>query len=103
MTYNNCRRPNSYIAGRSETDFWLERAEVQNPRYDVRSVRSAEIYGIDAWTFAEETDAQTYVEIDVYPGYETNGSKMLPQLFLLEDGRLALYSMGEYFLLEKIE
>lgn len=103
LTYDNYRRPNSYITERSEEDFQLEKVEVENPRYQVKSVRREEIYGIRDGILIEEVELQIYVEIDVYPGYETNGSKTLPQLFLIEDGRIALYSMGEYFLLEKTE
>lgn len=101
--YDNYRRPNSQITGRIEDGFWIEKVEVQNPQYQVKSVRYEEIYGIQEGMLAELLEQQEYVEIEVYPGYETNGSRVLPQLFLMEDGRMIWYSMGEYFLLEKRE
>ena len=45
----------------------------------------------------EELEQHEYIEIDLYPGYE----RMLPQLFLTESGKIMLYAMGEYFLLER--
>lgn len=41
------------------------------------------------------------MEIDVYPGLRLGSDRYLPQLFLLDDGRILMYSMGQYFLLEK--
>ena len=101
ISYDNYRRPNSFITGRMEDDFWIEKVEVQNPQYHVKSVRYEEIYGIREGMLAEQLEQQEYVEIDVHPGYETNGSRILPQLFLMDDGKIILYSMGEYFLLDK--
>ena len=43
-----------------------------------------------------------YIQIGVYPGYESSGYWALPQFYLLGDGKAAMFSMGEYFLLEKV-
>lgn len=101
VTYDNYRLPNSYITGRIEDGFMIEKVTVQSPQYQVKSVRYEEIYGICEGMLAEELEQQEYVEIDVYPGYETNGSRVLPRLFLMDDGRIIMYSMGEYFLLNR--
>lgn len=44
---------------------------------------------------------ESYVEISVYPGFGSDSEKILPQLYLLNDGRVILYAMGKYFLLRQ--
>jgi len=96
-TYDNRRSPNSAITDRSEDDFWIEKVEIATPEYRVEGRFRKDIYGLRDDMLPEELRQQEYIEIDVYPGY----GRMLPQLFLTEDGKIMMYSMGEYFLLEK--
>ena len=103
VTYDNCRLPNSVIVQRPEDEYMLEKIEIQKPEYRMERRRYDEIYGLRNDMLPDELCQQEYVEIDVYPGYEVSTSRILPQLFLMEDGRIIMYSMGEYFLLEKAE
>ncbi len=96
-TYDNRRSPNSEITGRSEDDFRIEKVEMENPEYSVKSRFRQDIYGLRDDMLPEELEQHEYIEIDLYPGYE----RMLPQLFLTESGKIMLYAMGEYFLLER--
>ena len=96
-TYDNRRSPNSEITGRSEDDFWIEKIEMENPEYSVKSRFRKDIHGLRDDMMPEELKQQEYIEIDLYPGYE----RLLPQLFLTETGKIMLYAMGEYFLLER--
>lgn len=98
-TYDNFRSPNSYIANRLTDGFWIRKAEIENPEYHVERRLREEIYGLRDDMLPKELVQEDYIEIDVYPGYP--GYDMtLPQLFLTENGKIILYAMGEYFLLE---
>lgn len=99
-TYDNGRQPNSWIADRLEDGFWLEKVEIENPGYHVESRLRQDIYGIRDDILSKELLQQEYIEIDVYPGY-CRGANLLPQLFLTENGKIIMYAMGEYFLLER--
>lgn len=100
-TYDNGRLPNSYVMNRLEDGFWIKKVEIENPEYQVKNVLREDIYGLRDSMLPDELVQQEYIEIDVFPGYETRGVKILPQLFLVENGQIIIYSMGEYFLLEK--
>ncbi len=50
----------------------------------------------------KELEQEEYVEIDIYPGYDSGDTWYLPQMFLTEDGKILMYTMGQYFLLEKM-
>lgn len=96
-TYDNFRSPNSYIANRSTGDFMICKAVIKNTEYHVERKLREDIYGLRDDMLPKELVQQDYVEIDVYPGYDMT----LPQLFLTEHGKIILYAMGEYFLLER--
>lgn len=96
-TYDNFRSPNSWITNRSTNGFWIRKAEIENPEYRVECKLRKDLYGLRDDMLPEDLVQQEYIEIDVYPGYELT----LPQLFLTENGKILLYAMGEYFLLEK--
>lgn len=106
-TYDNNRLPNSWFADRLEDGFWIKKVEIENPEYQVENRLREEIYGLRDDMLPDELVQKEYTEIDVLPGYYTgsgrHADRVLPQLFLVEDGRIIMYSMGEYFLLEKIE
>ena len=97
IAFDNRRSPNSEITGRSEDDFGIEKIEMENPEYSVKSRFRKDIHGLRDDMMPEELKQQEYIEIDLYPGYE----RLLPQLFLTETGKIMLYAMGEYFLLER--
>lgn len=103
VTYDNYRQPNSSAAKRMEDGCWLSRIEIENPEYQVKNMRAEGIYGIRDGILTGELAQSEYVEIDVYPGYVTNGYVYLPQMYLANDGRIVMYAMGEYFLLEKAD
>ncbi|MDE7207804.1 MAG: hypothetical protein K2N90_11735, partial [Lachnospiraceae bacterium] len=96
-TYDNLRSPNSLITNRFARGFWVQKTEIENPEYRVECKLRKDLYGLRDDMLPEELAQQEYIEIDVYPGYEMT----LPQLFLTENGKILLYAMGEYFLLEK--
>lgn len=100
-SYDNKRLPNSEITNRLEDGYWVEKIEIQNPQYQVEKKMYCEIYGIRDDILRDELQRQEYVAISVYPGYEACGDRTLPQLLQIDDSRVILYSMGEYFLLEK--
>ncbi len=101
VTYDNYRQPD---CGRKRNgSYRLDKAEIENPDYRVKNARAETIYGIRDGILSDELTQESYVEIDVYPGYDVNGCKNLPQMYLTEDSRIIMYSMGEYFLLEKID
>lgn len=102
VTYDNYCQPNSPAAERMEDGFWLAKIEIENPEYQVRNMWAEEIYGIRDGILTGELAQLEYVEVDVYPGYVTNGYAFLPQMYLINDGRIVMYAMGEYFLLERI-
>lgn len=101
QTYDNCRLPNSVIVQRAEDDFKLEEIIIQKPEYRATNIIRDEIYGLRDDMLPEDLVQKEYLEIDVYPGYEVGGEKILPQLFMVDDGEIIMYSMGEYFLLKK--
>ena len=103
-TCDNGRQPNSVFSKRAVDDFWIEKVEIENPEYRVESKLREDIYGLRDDMLPEELIQKEYIEIDVFPGYYAPGpTEVLPQLFLVEDGQIIMYSMGEYFLLEKTE
>lgn len=101
VTYDNLRRPNSEYVKRAMDDFWLEKVEIQSPDYRIEVRNRGELYGLRDDMLREELLQDRYIEISMYPGYCANGDRCLPQLYLLDDGRIIMYAMGEYFLLEK--
>ena len=107
-TWDNYRYPNSTYGppyGRDKEGYWIKEAEVTEPEYQIRNVPRDEIYGLRDDMLSNDMIREVYTEIDVYPGYRMNESwhdaEVLPQLFLLGDGRIIMYGMGEYFLLKK--
>ena len=103
-TCDNGRQPNSVFSERAVDDFWIEKVEIENPEYRVESKLREDIYGLRDDMLPDNLLQKEYIEIDVFPGYYAPGpTRVLPQLFLVEDGRIIMYSMGEYFLLEKAE
>ena len=99
--YDNCRQPNSEYQHRAEDEYLLEKVEISQPDYEVENVIRDEIYGLRDDMLPEGMEQDEYTQISVYPGFQTGGESVLPQFYLLEDGRVIMYSMGEYFLLEK--
>lgn len=99
ITYDNFRLPNSSIMNRIEDGYWIEKVEIKNPEYQIERKPYNEIYGIRDDILPDELWQQEYIEINVLPGYETKGARVLPQLYLMNDGKIVMYSMGEYFLL----
>lgn len=99
ITYDNFRLPNSSIMNRNEDGYWIEKVEIKNPEYQIERKPYNEIYGIRDDILPDELWQQEYIEINVLPGYETKGARVLPQLYLMNDGKIVMYSMGEYFLL----
>lgn len=101
-TYDNFRLPNSEFVKRLPDEHLLELVEIPNPNYQIIEEKPRnEIYGLRDEMLSKDLVQKTYIEISVFPGYDTNGEKILPQLYLLDDGRIIMFSMGEYFLLEK--
>ena len=102
VSYDNFRRPNSEYVNRAMDDFWLEQIEITTPDYRVEERDRKDLYGLrDDEMLRKELLQDGYVEINVFPGYIVHGDKCLPQLYLLNDGRIMMYAMGEFFLLEK--
>lgn len=102
ISYDNKRRPNSEYVGRAMDDFRLEQIEITAPDYQVDKISRTELYGLkDDEMLRVELLQDSYVEIRVFPGYQINGFNYLPEMYLLDDGRILLYAMGEYFLLEQ--
>ncbi len=102
VTYDNFRLPNSEICGRATDEYLLEKVEISDPNYSVEVKIRDNIYGLRDDMLPEDMIQDTYIEIDVFPGFAVSGSDdVLPQLYLLHDGRIILYAMAEYFLLEK--
>lgn len=96
-TYDNGRLPNSKTMKRSMEDFFLEEIEITMPDYQIERELKDDM-------LSKEMQQEEYIEINVYPGYENEKTvfgDVLPQMYLLNDGKLMLYAMGEYFLLEK--
>lgn len=102
-TYDNFRLPNSEIAGRAMDEFLLEEVNIPDLDYQVTVKQRDEIYGLRDEMLREDIVQEEYIEVNVLPGYYTNGDRNLTQLYLLEDGRIIMYAMGEYFLLQKSE
>ena len=75
--------------------------EIENPDYQIKMETRSKIYGLRDEMLPEEMEQDEYVEINVYPGFETWGNKILLQFYRLEDGRLLMRAMEQYFLLEK--
>ena len=101
VTYDNFRQPNSEYVKRGMDDFWLEKVEIQSPDYRIEVRNRDELYGLRDDMLREELLQNRYIEISVFPGYRANGERCLPQLYLSDDGRIIMYAMGEFFLLEK--
>ena len=103
-TYDNGRLPNSEAANRSMEEYLLEKIEITTPDYQIERKLRDDIFGLRDDMLPEEMQQEEYIEINVYPGYgESIFDSLLPQMYQLNDGRLLLYAMGEYFLLEKKE
>lgn len=101
VTFDNHRLPNSQFLGRGMEDYLLEAEEIPSPDYQVQVKGRDEIYGLRDEMLPEELLQDSYVEISVYPGFGSDSEKILSQLYLLNDGRVILYAMGEYFLLRQ--
>lgn len=102
VTYDNFRLPNSEICGRASDEYLLEKVEISDPNYSVEVKIRDNIYGLRDDMLPKDMIQDEYIEISVFPGYAASGSDdVLPQLYLLDDGRIIMYAMGEYFLLEK--
>lgn len=101
VSYDNFRQPNSEIVKRSMDDFWVERVDVPSPDYRIEKKDRDDLYGLRDDMLQDELLQDRYIEISVFPGYRANGERCLPQLYLLGDGRIIMYAMGEFFLLEK--
>lgn len=103
-TYDNGRLPNSEAANRSMEEYLLEKIEITTPDYQIERKLRDDIFGLRDDMLPEEMQQEEYIEINVYPGYgESIFDSLLPQMYQLNDGRILLYAMGEYFLLEKKE
>ena len=103
-TYDNRRLPNSKSMKRSMEDYFLEEIEIPTPDYQIEREFKDDIFGLRDDMLPKDMQQKEYIEINVYPGYENEKTvfgDVLPQMHLLNDGRLLLYAMGEYFLLEK--
>ena len=103
-TYDNRRLPNSKSMKRSMEDYFLEEIEIPTPDYQIEREFKDDIFGLRDDMLPKDMQQKEYIEINVYPGYENEKTvfgDVLPQMYLLNDGRLLLYAMGEYFLLEK--
>lgn len=104
VSYDNFRLPNSKLTNRAMDDFWLEQIEIPSPDYRVEEKNRKELYGLrDDEMLRKELRQDAYVEISVFPGYSVNGDDCLPQIYLLDDNRIMMYAMGEFFLLEKAD
>lgn len=84
-------------------EFLLEEVNIPDLDYQVTVKQRDEIYGLRDEMLREDIVQEEYIEVNVLPGYYTNGDRNLTQLYLLEDGRIIMYAMGEYFLLQKSE
>lgn len=103
-TYDNGRLPNSKSMNRLMDDYFLEEIEITTPDYRIEIELRDDVYGLRDDMLPEEMQQEEYIGINVYPGYENEKTvfgDVLPQMYLLNDGRILLYAMGEYFLLEK--
>lgn len=102
VTYDNFRLPNSEACGRAMDEYLIEEVEIANPDYQIEVKLRNDIYGLRDDMLSEEMIQERYVEISVFPGYEASSiDDVLPQMYLLNDKKIILYAMGEYFLLEK--
>lgn len=100
VTYDNLRLPNSEFRGRAMDEFCLETIEILEPDYQIQEKLRDDIFGLRDEMLPDEMEQEQYIEISVYPGYGSM-DKTLPQLYLLDEGRMLMYAMGEYFLIEK--
>ena len=100
ITYDNYRW--SYAGKDKEPGKWFQKAEIQEPEYRLTRRKDWETFGLkDDGMLPEGMEQEEYMEVAVYPGLRLGDDRYLPQLFLLDDGRILMYSMGQYFLLEK--
>ncbi|MBD5530675.1 MAG: hypothetical protein HDQ98_00520 [Lachnospiraceae bacterium] len=100
ITYDNLRLPNSVFMGRAMDELYLETIEITNPDYQIQEKYRDDIFGLRDEMLSEEMVQEKYIEISVYPGFGSM-DRILPQLYLLNDGKIIMYAMGEYFLIEK--
>lgn len=100
VTFDNGRWPNSEFMNRKMDEFILNRTEIEKPDYRLEARHRNDIYGLRDDMLPNEMVQDIYMEISVYPGFGESVIE-LPQLYLLSDGRIIMYSMSEYFLLEK--
>lgn len=104
VTYDNFRHPNSEACGRAMDEYLIDEVEIANPNYQIEVKIRNDIYGLRDDMLSEEMIQERYVEISVFPGYEASSiDDVLPQMYLLNDKKIILYAMGEYFLLVKEE
>lgn len=103
--YDNSRWPNSEVLGRLDDGYWLKEMEITEPDYQIAVKMRDKIYGLRDDMLPEEMVQDEYIEISVYPGYDTDGGSVygntLLQFYQLEDGRLLMRAMEQYFILEK--
>ncbi|MBP3475838.1 MAG: hypothetical protein J6K48_05920 [Lachnospiraceae bacterium] len=101
VTYDNFRLPNSEICGRAADEYLVEKVEISNPDYQLKAKLRDSIFGLRDDMLPEDMIQDEYIEINVFPGFAASGcDDVLPQLYLLDDGKIIMYAMGEYFLLE---
>lgn len=98
VTYDNFRWAGINIG---ESEEGLQEVTVSDPDYHLADRYRWEIFGLRDEMLPEELVQGEYMEIDVYPGYDSGDRRYLPQLFLTEDGKILMYAMGQYFVLEK--
>ena len=79
--------------------------EITEPDYQIAVKMRDKIYGLRDDMLPEEMVQDEYIEISVYPGYDTDDGSVygntLLQFYQLEDGRLLMRAMEQYFILEK--
>ncbi len=104
-TYDNMRR--GALETRYMTDnFWVQEVWIGNPDYQIAEMCRDDIFGLRDDILPEELVQDTYIVIDVNPGYRVKGNSTYstrPEIYLLENGDAILYAMEEYFLMEKTE
>lgn len=97
--YDNFRRCDTETAKRPRDEYLLKTVYFDFPDYQLERRQRNEICGLKDDMLPEELAQEEYLEIDLY----SFQSVEIPRLYLLEDGRIIMFSMGEYFLLQKID
>lgn len=96
--YDNFRGCDTKSSKRPKDEYMLKTVYFDSLNYQLERKQSNEIYGFSDDMLPEELAQEEYLEIDLY----SFKSMDVPRLYLLEDGRIIMFSMGEYFLLKKI-